>query len=63
MKAWLSRAGIPFVVRDVDEDLEAYHELVALGFRSVPLTVIGEDRIKGFDRSALEDAVKRSGAA
>jgi glutaredoxin-like protein NrdH len=58
VKAWLSRAGVPFVIRDVDEDLDAYEELVALGFRSVPVTVIGEARIKGFNPAALETAVK-----
>jgi glutaredoxin len=62
VKAWLSRAGIPFVVRDVDEDLGAYRELIALGFMSVPVTVIGDARIKGFNPPALEAAVKSADA-
>jgi len=41
-------------VRNVDEDDRAYDELLALGFRTVPLTVAGEHRITGYDASALE---------
>jgi glutaredoxin len=54
VKAWLSRAGVPFEVRNVDEDDRAYDELLALGFRTVPLTVAGGHRITGYDASALE---------
>jgi hypothetical protein len=51
------------VVRDVEEDLEAYEELIALGFKSVPVTVIGDARVKGFEPGALEAAVRSAGGA
>ena len=57
MKELLSRAGRTFTVRDVDEDLSAYQELVARGFRTVPVTIIGETAIKGFDEAALTRAL------
>lgn len=57
MKEFLSRAGRPFIVRDVDEDLSAYQELVARGFRTVPVTIIGETSIRGFDEDALTRAL------
>lgn len=57
MKALLSRAGKPFVVRLVDEDSAAYDELIALGYRSVPVTVIGTTIVTGFDPDALVKAV------
>lgn len=57
MKEFLSRTGRPFTVRDVDEDLSAYQELVARGFRAVPVTIIGETAIKGFDEAALTRAL------
>jgi hypothetical protein len=65
VKAWLSRAGVSFVVRNVDEDDRAYTELVALGFRTVPVTIIGTARVVGFDESTLATALRsaRSGAA
>ena len=58
MKEFLSRAGHPFTVRDVDEDLAAYQELVARGFRSVPVTIIGDTAIRGFDEEALTRALE-----
>jgi glutaredoxin len=57
VKELLSRERVPFVVRNVDEDEAAYAELVALGYRSVPVTVLGSKSLKGFDARALVDAV------
>ena len=57
MKELLSRAGVPFAAYNVDEDDRAYDELIARGWRSVPVTVIGERTIKGFDPAALESAI------
>lgn len=53
MKAWLSRAGVPFVERNVEEDATAYDELLALKFRTVPVTVAGEHHVRGYDEAAL----------
>ena len=58
MKEFLSRAGRPFIVKNVDEDLEAYNDLIARGFRAVPVTLIGGTAIKGFDESALQAALE-----
>ena len=57
MKEFLSRAGYDFIVRNVDESHAAYTELLALGARSVPLTIIGDRHIKGFDEAALQSAL------
>ena len=57
MKEFLSRAGRTFTVRLVEEDETAYDELLALGFRTVPVTVIGETTIRGFDPDALSKAI------
>ena len=46
------------MVRDVDEDDGAYDELVGLGWRAVPVTVIGDRAIKGFDPVALREALQ-----
>jgi hypothetical protein len=59
VKAWLSRAGVPFTAYNVDEDDRAYDELIARGFRTVPLTVIGETIVKGFDEASLKDAIDK----
>jgi glutaredoxin len=53
VKAWLSRAGIRFEERSVMTDDAAYDELLSLGFRRVPVTVIGELMVQGYDPEAL----------
>ncbi len=59
MKAWLSRAGVTFVARNVEEDDQAYDELLARGYRSVPVTIVGDRVIKGYDPAALQAAIDR----
>ena len=51
MKEFLSHEGHSFVSRNVDDDPDAYSELVALGWRAVPVTVINGVAVKGFDEA------------
>jgi len=60
VKGFLSQAGVEIDVRDVDEDPAAYDELIARGFRTVPLTIVGDDVIRGFDPAALRAALERA---
>ena len=60
MKALLSREGVPFTAYNVDEDDRAYDDLVARGFRTIPLTIFGDRTdlvIRGFDEPALMAAI------
>ena len=57
MKEFLSREGRTFVVRNVDEDNAAYQDLIALGIRAVPVTVVGDRVVKGFDQDQLRSAL------
>jgi glutaredoxin len=59
VKALLSRERVPFTARNVDEDDRAYDELVARGFRTVPVTVIGAEIVAGFDEAALLNAIEK----
>jgi glutaredoxin len=59
VKAWLSQAGVPFTVRNVDVDLTAYEELLARGFRTVPVTVVDDEAIVGYQPDALAAAISR----
>ena len=61
MKELLSREGVAFTARNVDEDDRAYDELIARGFRTVPVTVIGERAIRGFDPAAIRAALAELG--
>lgn len=57
MKEFLSHAGAEFTAKNVDEDDTAYDELLALKWRSVPVTIIGDRVIKGYDQAALKSAL------
>jgi glutaredoxin len=57
VKELLSHEGVPFTAYNVDEDDRAYDELVSRGWRTVPVTIIGDQVIKGFDVAALTAAI------
>ena len=57
MKELLSRAQVPFTAKNVDEDDQAYDELVARGLRVVPATIIGDRVLTGFHPVELMDAL------
>ena len=57
MKELLSREGVPFTAYNVDEDIRAYDALIARGWRSVPVTMIGERTLKGFNPVELAAAI------
>jgi glutaredoxin-like protein NrdH len=57
VKEFLSREGHVYIVRNVEADFQAYDDLLALGFRAVPVTVINGRSIKGYDEPALRRAL------
>jgi hypothetical protein len=57
VKEFLSRAGATFTVMNVDEDDRAYDALLARGLRTVPVTIVGDRVIRGYDPAALEQAL------
>ena len=59
MKEFLSREGVEFTAKNVDEDEHAYDELIARGFRNVPVTFVGDAAVQGFDPVALRRAIGR----
>jgi hypothetical protein len=48
---------VSFTSRNVDEDDSAYNALLARGLRTVPVTLIGDRTIAGFDPVALREAL------
>jgi len=63
VKELLSRNGVPFTAKNVDEDDRAYDELIALGMRTVPITVIGDRVLTGFHPVELAGAIEAWRAA
>ena len=61
VKAYLSRKGIAFTERNVSEDDDARESLMAMGLRSTPVTVIGDQNVVGYSPPKLEAALKAAG--
>jgi glutaredoxin len=53
VKSYLKERDIEFTEKNVHKNRAALQELSQLGFKSIPVTVIGEDVILGFDREKL----------
>lgn len=57
-KEFLSQRGVPFVEKDVSRDPAAAQEMVRRsGQRGVPVIVVGDRVIVGFNRPLLEEAL------
>ena len=57
---FLSQKGIPFVERNVGRDPGAREELMALGLLSLPVLLIGDKRLTGFNPAAIDAALNAS---
>ena len=60
MKEFLSREGHTFETKNIEGDDSAYDELMALGARAVPVTVIDKQVVIGFDQARLRAALAAS---
>ena len=59
MKEFLSREGVPYIEKNVAQDrVAAQHMVQATGQMGVPVTEINGKYIIGFDRPALQTAVR-----
>jgi glutaredoxin 3 len=57
VKEFLSRNGREFTVKNVDEDPEAFNEMVALGLMTIPVTIVGDYVVRGYDEKKLRAAL------
>jgi len=61
VKVYLSRKNVPFTERNVSLDHDALKSLVGMGFRTTPVTVIGEEKVVGYSASKLDAALVTAG--
>lgn len=54
VKSYLTRAEIPFEVRDVTQDEDALARLYELGYTGTPVIEHSEGHFKGYDPEKLE---------
>jgi glutaredoxin 3 len=57
---YLSQKGIAFTERNVGKDPKAREELMALGLLSLPVIIIGDKRLTGFNPNAIDAALNAS---
>jgi glutaredoxin 3 len=57
VKEFLSRTGREFTVKNVDEDPTALDELVSLGLMTIPVTIVDDYVVRGFDEAKLRAAL------
>ena len=61
VKVYLSRKDITFTEHNISEDRDALKSLVGMGFRTTPLTVIGEEKVVGYSPAKLDAALEAAG--
>jgi glutaredoxin len=54
---YLSQKGVEFTEKNVARNPEAVQELMSMGVRSLPLILIGEKRLSGFNPKAIDEAL------
>jgi glutaredoxin len=57
VKEFLSRNGLEFTVKNVDADTDAFNEMVALGLMTIPVTIVDDVVVRGFDEKKLRAAI------
>jgi len=57
VQGFLSLRGVKFINKNVSTDKEGREELLATGFDTTPVTVIGEHQLSGFDANAIDNAL------
>lgn len=55
VKNFLNENNVEFEEANVDRDAQARNELIQKGYRGVPVTVIGDEEIVGFDQPRLKE--------
>jgi len=58
-KEYLSQKGIQFTEKNIRDDPAALQELLALGARATPVTVIDGQVVMGFDRTRIDDLLAK----
>jgi glutaredoxin len=57
---YLSQKGVQFTERNVGKDPTARQELMALGLLSLPVIIIGDKKLTGFNPKAIDAALSAS---
>ena len=61
VKGYLSLRNAEYAEKNVSTDLDGRAELIAMGYDSTPVVVIGDRQIRGFDADSIDEALVELG--
>lgn len=56
-KAYFQKRDVQYIAYDIKKSKQAYRKFKALGGRGVPLILIGDQKIAGFNKQAINEAM------
>ena len=56
-KEYLAEKGLEYEEKNVQTDKAARQELMKMGYTGVPVVVIGDEEIVGFDKAKIDEAL------
>jgi len=59
---YLSQKGVAFTERNVGRDPGAREELMAIGLTSLPVILIGDHKLAGFNPKKIDEALAAQGS-
>ena len=63
VKVYLSRKGVEFDDFNVSTDRNALKNMISMGYRTTPITVIGDNNVVGYSPAKLDEALQAAGIA
>lgn len=58
-KEYLDEKGIDYIEKNVQKDEEARKELMGMGHMGVPVVIIADEEIVGFDKDKMDRALDK----
>ena len=58
-KEYLKEKGVEYIEKNVQTDPEARKELIKKGYMGVPVIIIGEEEISGFNKDKVDQALSK----
>lgn len=56
-KEYLAEKGIKYDEKNVQENSQAKNELLSMGYRTVPVIIVEDEEIVGFDKSKIDNVI------
>jgi len=63
VKVYLSRKGVEFEDYNISTDRDALGRLLGMGFRTTPVTVIGDENVVGYSPAKIDEALQAAGVS